>query len=156
MTDPSGCSDPDHQRTLETSLQNPHAFAEGESAELKDWVERLVRDLAPHADSFALRLTDDGEMAELNHRYRGRQGPTDVLSFPGDQDAEGCHLGDVVISIPRTREQSVAAGHAVAVELRTLILHGVLHCLGYDHEVDDGTMDRLERRLRRAWVNGDV
>jgi probable rRNA maturation factor len=57
-----------------------------------------------------------------------------------------------VVSVPTARRQAQAAGHEVAHELRVLLLHGVLHCLGFDHETDDGTMERLERRLRRKWL----
>ena len=91
-------------------------------------------------------------MRRLNRTYRGKDAPTDVLSFPGQETPEGPHLGDVVIAVPVARRQAEAAGHSSERELRVLLLHGVLHCLGYDHETDDGTMERLERRLRRRWV----
>ena len=76
---------------------------------------------------------------------------TDVLSFPGGATPEGRHLGDMVVAVPTARRQAAAAGHPVERELRSLLLHGVLHCLGHDHETDDGDMERLERRLRRRW-----
>ena len=63
------------------------------------------------------------------------------------------HLGDVVISVPAARRQAARLGHGVDVELRVLLLHGVLHCLGHDHETDDGSMERLELRLRRRWLD---
>jgi probable rRNA maturation factor len=81
----------------------------------------------------------------LNHRYRRKNSATDVLSFPSDEPGD---LGDVVIAAGVARRQARAAGHSVAVELRVLALHGLLHLLGYDHERDDGRMARLERRLR--------
>jgi probable rRNA maturation factor len=104
-----------------------------------------------------VRFTSDREMRRLNAGFRGKDEPTDVLSFPGtrkkrEQLAEGWHLGDVVISVPTARRQAATRGHELGRELRTLLLHGLLHCLGHDHETDDGTMDRLERRLRRQWV----
>jgi probable rRNA maturation factor len=70
-----------------------------------------------------------------------------VLSFPGPGGEEG--LGDVVISVPTAARSARRQGHGVARELDILALHGFLHLLGYDHETDDGTMGRLEARLRR-------
>ena len=75
-----------------------------------------------------------------------------MLSFPGQDGPEGRHLGDVAISIPTARRQAGERGEPVEREVRTLILHGLLHCMGYDHENDDGEMGRLERRLRRRWL----
>jgi probable rRNA maturation factor len=72
-----------------------------------------------------------------------------VLSFPGEEG----HLGDILISVPTARRQAAEAGHGAERELRTLLLHGVLHCLGHDHETDGGEMERLERRLRKAWLD---
>ena len=61
-----------------------------------------------------------------------------------------------MISVPTARRQARAAGHSAERELRLLLLHGVLHCLGYDHETDEGEMERLERRLRRRWLEEGV
>lgn len=91
-------------------------------------------------------------MRALNRDFRGKDATTDVLSFPGGSTPDGEHLGDVVISVPRARQQAAEAGHPVARELRVLLLHGLLHCLGHDHETDGGEMERLERRLRRRWI----
>lgn len=116
------------------------------------WLERLLAEVAPEADSVGVRLVSRRESAEINGRYRGRTGPTDVLSFPGEASPEGLHLGDIVICPAIARRQASRAGHAAEVELKTLLLHGVLHCLGHDHETDDGRMERLERGLRRRWI----
>jgi probable rRNA maturation factor len=94
-----------------------------------------------------LVLTNDRAMRALNHRYRGRKGTTDVLSFPGPGGEAG--LGDIVISVERAERNARRFGHSLARELDVLALHGFLHVLAYDHETDDGEMDRLERRLRR-------
>ena len=96
--------------------------------------------------TLSLLITDDETIHSLNKQYRQQDKPTDVLSFPSD---EAGYLGDVVISSGVAVRQAHAAGHSVAVELRVLALHGLLHLLGYDHERDDGQMARLERRLRR-------
>ncbi|MDY7094488.1 MAG: rRNA maturation RNase YbeY [Acidobacteriota bacterium] len=144
----------------EVAIQNPCRYPQVRVRALRPWVQALVAELAPEAASLGLRFTSDRELRRLNRTYRGKDRPTDVLSFPGDlsvseegaaEGGEG-HLGDVAISVPTARRQAAAAGHAAGRELRLLTLHGVLHCLGYDHETDDGTMERLERRLRRRWL----
>ncbi len=90
-------------------------------------------------------VVSDARVRSLNHRYRRQDAATDVLSFPADEPGE---LGDVVIAAGVAGRQARQAGHPIAVELRVLALHGLLHLLGYDHEHDDGRMARLERRLR--------
>ena len=91
-------------------------------------------------------LVTDGQVRALNSRYRRKNAPTDVLSFPADEPHQ---LGDVVIAAGVAQRQAKAAGHALRTELRILALHGLLHLLGYDHETDDGRMARVEARLRR-------
>jgi probable rRNA maturation factor len=95
----------------------------------------------------AVMLTTDEPVRRLNARYRGKDEPTDVLSFPGPGGREG--LGDVVISVETAARNARRLGRTFAEELDVLLLHGFLHVLGYDHETDDGEMDRLERRLRK-------
>jgi probable rRNA maturation factor len=91
-------------------------------------------------------LAGDSLLQRLNRDFRGKDRPTDVLSFPGGGGEEG--LGDVVISVPTATRNARRLGHSVSRELDILALHGFLHVLGYDHETDDGTMERLERRLQ--------
>jgi probable rRNA maturation factor len=136
-------------RCPEIAWQNP---ARSPLAQPRDWLERLLGEVAPRADSLGVRLVTRRESAELNSRYRGFDKPTDVLSFPGERGPEGRHLGDIVICPAVARIQARRVGHSPEAELKTLLLHGVLHCLGHDHETDDGAMERLERRLRRRWV----
>ncbi len=103
---------------------------------------------ALHVDGeLALVLGGDRLLRRLNREYRGQDAATDVLSFPGDS-SEGA-LGDVVISVETAARNARGLGRSLAQELDVLALHGLLHVLGHDHETDDGTMDRLERRLRR-------
>lgn len=134
----------------EIVLQNPNRYPEAAARPLRPWLAEVLGRLAPGAGSFGVRFASDRELARANRAYRGKEGPTDVLSFPGEPGDEGGHLGDVLISVPAARRQAAAAGHPAERELRILLLHGVLHCLGYDHEADDGTMERLERLLRRT------
>lgn len=153
----------------EIQLQNPCGYPEAGARRWRPWLAPLVAELAPRADSFAVRFVSDREMRRLNATYRRRDRPTDVLSFPGDlgpapappnalgrvarQPLPEFHLGDVVVSVPTARRQARRLGHSIETELRTLMLHGVLHCLGYDHEADDGAMERLEARLRRRHID---
>ena len=100
-----------------------------------------------------IALVSDAAMRRLNRTYRGVDQATDVLSFPaaaapGTPQAEHL-LGDLAIARGVAARQARALGHPVRVEIRVLALHGLLHLLGYDHEVDAGEMARLEERLRR-------
>jgi len=83
-----------------------------------------------------LVITGDEQIQELNLEYLGNDAPTDVLSFPSDEidpDSGFRYLGDIILSYPRAAEQALASGHAVSAELELLIVHAVLHLLGYDH-----------------------
>jgi len=136
----------------EIVLLNPNRYPEAGARPLRPWLTRLLAALAPDAASFGVRFASDREVRRANRDFRGKDLPTDVLSFPGEEG----HLGDILIALPTARRQAAAAGHSVERELRLLLLHGVLHCLGYDHETDDGAMERLERRLRRTWIAAET
>lgn len=130
-------------------------FAAARDHGLPAWADRIFREQAPEHDSFAVRFVGDRTMRRLNLAFRGKDRTTDVLSFPGEATAEGRHLGDVVISVPQAVRQAAIREETLGRELRTLMLHGLLHCLGHDHETDDGEMERLERRLRRRYLDAD-
>jgi probable rRNA maturation factor len=91
-------------------------------------------------------IVPDARVRALNRRFRRKDAPTDVLSFPSDERG---YLGDIVIAAGVARRQAQEAGHPAGSELRVLALHGLLHLLGYDHERDAGRMARAEARLRR-------
>jgi len=93
-----------------------------------------------------LLTTDDG-IRGLNRRFRGKNKATDVLSFPVEDSGHGL-AGDLAISVETAARQAAEQGHRLSVELRVLMLHGLLHLAGLDHETDDGAMARKERRLR--------
>ena len=99
----------------------------------------------------SLALIGNAEMQMLNAKYRGKDYPTDVLSFPMAEGLSpaGHLLGDVIISVEKARQQAEERGRSRDKELATLLIHGIVHLLGYDHERDDGQMARLERRLRQ-------
>jgi rRNA maturation RNase YbeY len=106
----------------------------------------------PRADRMAVCLVSDNRMRQYNRQFRGLDRTTDVLAFPAEDvvlPEGGCHLGDIVISVPRAAEQARAAGHSLSRELKILLVHGYLHLLGYDHEKDGGAMLRTQRRLLR-------
>jgi probable rRNA maturation factor len=92
----------------------------------------------------SIALVDDAKMRNLNRKFRRKNKTTDVLTFPGEQSCE------IVISVPQARRQAARERHSIATELRYLILHGVLHGLGYDHETDNGEMNALELKTRDA------
>lgn len=98
-------------------------------------------------------FVSDRAMRDLNRMWRHKSGTTDVLSFPADQDQferlEGYRLGDVVISVEQAQRQADENHLNLTLEISQLILHGLLHLCGYDHETDSGEMNRLEVRLRR-------
>ena len=98
-------------------------------------------------------LTSDAALKRLNRSFRGKNKPTDVLSFPAEPmpglPAEHQHAGDLAISIETAARQAKEHGHALATELRILLLHGLLHLAGMDHEADTGEMASREAELRR-------
>jgi probable rRNA maturation factor len=97
----------------------------------------------------------DRAMRRLNHDYRGIDRPTDVLSFAYHEDEaaaardETRHIGDIVISVETAERYARELGLSFNREIEHLVIHGALHLAGYDHETDDGEMNRLERKLRK-------
>jgi probable rRNA maturation factor len=120
---------------------------------LEKFARQVQRELRLHAREVAICLVSDAEMARLNMTYRGKPGPTDVLSFSAGNSANrragGKLLGDIAIAPMVARRHAKRFGRTLSEELRILILHGVLHLMGYDHEADSGQMERRERQLRR-------
>lgn len=93
-------------------------------------------------------LTSSAEMKSLNRRFRGKDKPADVLSFPAEPDAQKRFAGEIAISAEIAAQNAWALRHSPAEEVKILVLHGVLHLRGYDHECDNGQMARRERQLR--------
>jgi probable rRNA maturation factor len=127
-------------------------------AAVRAFVERLRATLRLARRDFNVCFVDDREIRRLNIAYLGRRRATDVLSFPwrgtgrvrtGAANAEFANfLGDVVISVETAQRNARREGHSTRNEIRWLILHGLLHLLGYDHERDQGEMTSLELSLR--------
>jgi probable rRNA maturation factor len=102
---------------------------------------------------FSVLLTGDERLRALNLQFRGKDKATDVLSFPAlPQAANGGHGGDLAISLETASVQAAAHGHTLQMEVKILILHGLLHLAGYDHERDQGQMRRRESRLRKQFA----
>ena len=95
-----------------------------------------------------LLICNDEYIRKLNLEHRGIDRATDVLSFPIDSDFEGMPLGSLVISIDRAREKSQELGHTLDDEIALLVIHGTLHLLGMDHEIDSGEM----REAEKEWI----
>jgi probable rRNA maturation factor len=94
----------------------------------------------------SIAFVDDDAMKNLNRKFRHKNRTTDVLTFTGDDT----YLGDIVISIDQARRQAAEERHSVATEVRYLLVHGILHALGYDHETDQGEMNELEVDVRHG------
>jgi probable rRNA maturation factor len=128
-------------------------------APLREFARRLRRTLRLGRRYFTVCLVDDAAMKQMNRRFRGKARPTDVLAFPwddaerrsspkGGSDEMRRFLGDIAISVETARRNARRAGHSLRNEIRWLILHGVLHLLGYNHETDGGAMTAREWALR--------
>jgi len=119
---------------------------------LEDFYERVRRELRFPAEAVTVQLISDAAMARLNRTFRNKRGPTDVLSFPSSGARPGQnteYAGDIAIAPETARRNARRFSRSLPVEMRILILHGMLHLAGFDHESDHGEMDRLERHLRR-------
>jgi probable rRNA maturation factor len=140
---------------------------------LEAFLARVREHLRLNGAEVTVCLVSDPAIAHMNETYRHKKGPTDVLSFPSDVPArqvvrsrpisqtsanrdtqaalapEGHFLGDIAISPATARRNAKKFRRTLPSELQILILHGVLHLLGYDHETDKGQMTRIENRLRR-------
>lgn len=108
----------------------------------------ILRTRVLRGKGFHCRITNDEELQALNKRFRNKNYPTDVLSFPGG-GVDSDHLGDLALSLGRARAQAKEFGHSIEDEVRILMLHGVLHLRGMDHETDSGQMARSEAIWRR-------
>ncbi len=119
----------------------------------REFAGRALEAIGRPGEEATVVFISDRAMRDLNRRFRARTGTTDVLSFPAGQTEfeklVGVSLGDVVISVERAAAQADEHGLDFEMEIAQLILHGLLHLCGYDHETDDGEMNRLELRLRR-------
>ena len=115
--------------------------------ELREFVRRLGRELAGGRE-FAVVIGADASLRRANRQFRGKSSSTDVLSFPDQEDGR---LGDILVSAGRAERQAHRYCHGVEDEIKVLVLHGLLHLLGYNHESDNGRMRQAERRWRKKY-----
>jgi probable rRNA maturation factor len=112
------------------------------------WVkrtQRMLETMGKGASSVTIAFVSDRQIRDLNKQFRGIDKATDVLSFPSDTDQE---LGDIAISLETAERQAEENDLNLDGEIAQLILHGLLHLSGYDHETDNGEMNKLELQLR--------
>ncbi|HEY5445794.1 MAG TPA: rRNA maturation RNase YbeY [Pyrinomonadaceae bacterium] len=113
------------------------------------WISRTTKmldALGKSESSVTIAFVSDSKIRTLNKTFRGIDKPTDVLSFPAE---EGNELGDIAISVETAARQAKENGLTLTGEIAQLILHGLLHLSGYDHETDNGEMNKEELRLRK-------
>jgi probable rRNA maturation factor len=113
---------------------------------VRAFVKRLEAEVAG-GRAFCCMLAGDRELRRLNREFRKQDYPTDVLSFPAEQPSQG-FLGEIAISFETARQQALEYGHSLDEEIEILMLHGLLHLLGMDHETDRGRMLNAERKWR--------
>lgn len=123
------------QRRLQVETEAWSSFAAG-----------ALRAIGKSEASATIAFVSDKRIRELNRKFRGLNKATDVLSFPAEEEL---NLGDIAISVETATLQAQENGLSFDQEIAQLILHGLLHLCGYDHETDNGEMNRLELRLRR-------
>ena len=128
-----------------------------EEGKIRGKIARVLKDLGCHDKELSILFTDDSRMAQLNLRYLGRKGPTNVLAFPmADLNVpdkqipavESVMLGDVVISIDTALSEADEFGETIEHTIDRLLIHGVLHLMGYDHEEAEALlMEKQEKKL---------
>ena len=123
-----------------------YAFPAATKQQLTRFLTR-ARNAVGLSGEVTVLLADDARLKALNRSFRGKNKATDVLSFPAAPNGEGVS-GDIAISIETAGRQAAEHGHTLPDELRILLLHGVLHLAGFDHETDQGEMRAREQELR--------
>ena len=127
--------------------------------DLQRFFARAMNEVRLPPEAASVCLVTNAQISKWNRAYRGESKPTDVLSFPADASAPSArkrvtaadgYLGDIAIAPAVARRNARLYGRSFRHEMRVLILHGILHLMGYDHETDGGQMERRERRLRRS------
>lgn len=123
------------QRTKKVNIETWAKFA-----------NKALDSIGNHGSNATIAFVSDKRIHELNRQFRNVDKPTDVLSFPSEEET---NLGDIAISVETAAAQAKENGLTFDTEIAQLILHGLLHLCGYDHETDNGEMNQLELRLRK-------
>ena len=142
------------------NIQNAQSRVRLPLPAMERFLTRINRAVGLRRGATFVRFVTDTEMTRLNRRFRKKPKTTDVLSFPSEaratpsslkrrtMEVRGLFLGDIAISPTVARRNAKASGRSISEEICVLMLHGVLHLLGYDHETDRGQMERVEAKLR--------
>ena len=139
------------EKRVAIEVVNKQRLVSVDRGRICDLATRTLDSIGRADSSLTVAFVRDPRIRELNLRFRGKPHATDVLSFPGERATilRPDYLGDIVISADTAARQAEEAGHSVEREVSELVIHGVLHLCGYDHETDQGEMNRLELKLRR-------
>jgi probable rRNA maturation factor len=138
------------------AMQRATGHAAAKVPDLRPFLLR-ARKAVPVPGEVSVLLTSDNEIRRLNREFRGKDKATDVLSFPAPalpekpRQPERQIAGDLAISLDTAQRQARQFGHSLQIELKILLLHGLLHLAGYDHEIDAGEMAGREDQLRRRF-----
>lgn len=149
---------------MATDVVNRQRLAGIDAGRIASVADATLGALGRQGTSLTVAFVRDRVMLELNSKFRGRNRTTDVLSFPTEEKNQGARgvdfiatdseqLGDIVISADTALRQAKEAGHSFAREVDELVIHGVLHLCGYDHETDRGQMNRVELKLRKKLLD---
>jgi probable rRNA maturation factor len=133
-----------------TEIINQQRKIKIEAETFQRFAETAIREIADGKIA-AIAFVSDRKMCQLNREFRGKDSTTDVLSFPFEADefdVDDNFLGDIVISLEQAKRQAMENNLTFDLEVKQLILHGILHLLGYDHETDQGQMNELELKWR--------
>ena len=124
--------------------------------EINSWIKAILNELDLNDKYCSLYFCSDEKMGELNNNFRGKDGTTDVLSFPEDSSTslDKFFLGDIVISIPQAMAQKNDFEGDFNREIKFLILHSILHLIGYDHENDNGEQEQKENYIFKKLLGG--
>jgi probable rRNA maturation factor len=143
------CGKPISMILIEPAIEKKFGRASLKKREIGDFLTQAV-EAAELDGGVSVLLTGDEEIRRLNREFRHKDKATDVLSFPAFQMAGRLRLaGDLAISVETAAREAASLGHPLSVELKILLLHGILHLAGWDHEADGGEMARKEEILRR-------
>lgn len=146
---------------MRTEVINRQRLVRIDAAQIGDLVRAALEQVAAMNAFVTVAFVRDRAIRDLNLRFRHADRATDVLSFPGTEEndlddtnfIDSRFLGDIVISTDTAKRQAADAGLSIERELSELVIHGILHLCGYDHETDNGEMNRLELKLRKKLLD---
>ena len=147
---------------MATEVVNRQRLARIDSSRVARIADATLAEVGRGDSTLTVAFVRDRTIRSLNNRFRANDHVTDVLSFPTGNDGglfidkdSPEDLGDVVVSTDTAKRQAVEAGHSFDREVCELVIHGVLHLCGYDHETDNGQMNRLELRVRKKLLDSN-